>query len=521
MKKIFYRLGSLCMIACLALPICNHTTGTEILCLAADNIQTGYCGENARWQYNTQTKSLTISGTGKISDNYKFNREIKYLTLEEGITEIGDSVFYNTSIENASFPNSLTKIGYASFWGCENLKSISLPVSLSYIGEVAFEKCTSLTEINVDNDNSVFMSVDGILYSKDGKSLILYPASKEGESFEIPSNTETLGEYAFDFNNKLRKIIIPNSLKDLGSDTPFLEVCHIEDLDVTSDNQYYKSIDGILYNKDMTTLIKYGPGRTQDKFLVPYGVEHIEKMAFKDSSFLKELFVSERVADIGRMALYGCIALEKLTVENPACDIDYSIDTNNLNGKLTIVAYEDSLAYKYVKDKNISCELLPKKEDAIEQKETTVTSEESGQNSTNDNQNSGNTATTNTNEKSTQPDTTKTSNTVTKTKNTETKTESNIFLKKAKIKKTQYSKKKLVIVIKKVKNASGYEVEVAKDKNFKKIIYKRNFKKINATIVSAKIKKKSVYYIRVRAFKKIKQKYYFGKWSAKKSVKHY
>jgi hypothetical protein len=121
--------------------------------------------EDAYWSLDTETATLTISGTGEISDYAAFEfwevtaqsyygdttltNFVKKVVIEDGITGIGCDmcVFpYATEIE---LPNSLVKIGDNAFFLCRSLSNIIIPDSVTYIGEEVFRECTSLTEITI------------------------------------------------------------------------------------------------------------------------------------------------------------------------------------------------------------------------------------------------------------------------------------------------------------------------------------------------------------------------------------
>ena len=179
--------------------------------MAKEVIKTGVCGDAADWSLNLQTGELKISGVGKIWDNPGFsNMGIKKVVIGEGITSIGKDAFVSEkNIMEVSFPKTLKSIGDWAFWGCEALESISLPENLESLGEVAFEKCTFLKNITVAEGNKNFAVKDGVLYSKDLKTLILYPCAMEGENFDIPDGVKNIGKYAFDYNRYLSSITIP------------------------------------------------------------------------------------------------------------------------------------------------------------------------------------------------------------------------------------------------------------------------------------------------------------------------
>jgi len=97
------------------------------------------------------------------------------------------------------------------------LTSITIPESVTTIGECAFCDCESLKEIKVAEGNKNYKSVDGNLYSKDGKTLLQYAIGKENTSFVIPDSVTTIGERAFQACSSLTSITIPDSVTTIGN----------------------------------------------------------------------------------------------------------------------------------------------------------------------------------------------------------------------------------------------------------------------------------------------------------------
>ena len=310
--------------------------------VAKEVIKTGVCGDAADWSLNLQTGELKISGVGKIWDNPGFsNMGIKKVVIGEGITSIGKDAFVSEkNIMEVSFPKTLKSIGDWAFWGCEVLESISLPENLESLGEVAFEKCTFLKNITVAEGNKNFAVKDGVLYSKDLKTLILYPCAMEGENFDIPDGVENIGKYAFDYNRYLSSITIPDSVRSFGKGIPFTEAKSVKAINVSENNAAFKSVDGNLYSRDGKTLIKYAIGKSNKEFEVPYGVEKIEDRAFKN-----------------------CESLENITIP----DTVISIGNDTFENNIKVTAGEGSMAYDYATKKGYdSITTSPKKVTSIE-----------------------------------------------------------------------------------------------------------------------------------------------------------
>ncbi len=231
-KKSLFIVG---IIITIILSICTSKVNAETL--------TGST-ENNTWSFNTETGTLTFIGTGEITDNcfsQVSRNDVKHIKIEEGIESIGveKSVFYGlANLEDIEFPNSLNEIGYYCFSGCTSLKNISLPKNLERLtwasfagctslttvtlpknltdsGANSFVGCTSLTEILVEQGNTKYTSVDGILYSKDKTELVAYPIGKTDKEFDVPTYVTKLGWGAFDGSQNLEKIVIPNSVIEI------------------------------------------------------------------------------------------------------------------------------------------------------------------------------------------------------------------------------------------------------------------------------------------------------------------
>jgi hypothetical protein len=87
----------------------------------------------------------------------------------------------NDVIEEIVIPNTIIDMWGAVFKGCTNLTKVTIPASVKSIAPITFQDCVGLETINVEKDNPNYRSIDGAVYSKDGKTLIIYPAGKTGK----------------------------------------------------------------------------------------------------------------------------------------------------------------------------------------------------------------------------------------------------------------------------------------------------------------------------------------------------
>ncbi len=276
----------------------------------------GTCGDNLTWTLDTESGTLTISGTGAMTDYtssydvpwYYSHSSTKTVIIEDGVKSIGQSAFYGcssltsitipnsvTSIGNSAFygcssltsitiPNSVTTIGVYAFGSCSSLTSITIPNSVTSIGDGAFNYCSSLTSINVDAANSAYCDIGGVLFSKDKTTLIQYPAGKTVTSYTIPNSVTSIGYAAFSVCSNLTSITIPNSVTSIG----------------------YEAFSAC---SSLTSIT------------IPNSVTSIRYAAFCDCSSLTSVTIPNSVTGIGDYAFAGCSSLTSITIPNSVTTI--------------------------------------------------------------------------------------------------------------------------------------------------------------------------------------------------------
>ena len=166
------------------------------------------------------TEYLILQGVESIED-YAFYRctSLTNITIPNSVTSIGQEVFSDCRrLTNITIPNSVTSIGSNAFGYCRSLTNIVIPSSVTSIGDHAFYDCESLTSINVDSNNEKYMSDNGVLYTKDKKTLIKYPSKKDGTKYIIMQGVASIGDNAFEFCSSLTSITIPDSVTSIGDD---------------------------------------------------------------------------------------------------------------------------------------------------------------------------------------------------------------------------------------------------------------------------------------------------------------
>ena len=231
------------------------------------------------------------------------------------VTVLGNSTFqYCTQasdIESVTLPDSLTTIEKNAFYNCEKLKSVTIPPNVSSIGLAAFVEGlseSSLTEIKVDPENPYFSEKDGVVFSKDGTKLIVFPSGRSGD-YQIPDGTVSVGDYAFYYCVNVSSITVPGSVRSLG--------------------------EGAFGNCSSLT-----------KAVLKEGLEEIGEYAFQSSSGIRDIIIPASVKSVGKngLRLSSECRIRVLSTDTVWAD-DAFRDSALIAGK------KDSTLQKYAEDR--------------------------------------------------------------------------------------------------------------------------------------------------------------------------
>ncbi len=129
------------------------------------------------------------------------------------------------NITSVTLPDTMVSISTYSFWLCSGIEKVIIPSSVTNIEGGAFAGCISLTEFIVSDENPVYQSIDGILYTKDGKEIVAYPGGGINE-FTVPESVTSIGELSF-CGSLVKNVVIPKNVSNIGrfafSECPELE----------------------------------------------------------------------------------------------------------------------------------------------------------------------------------------------------------------------------------------------------------------------------------------------------------
>jgi hypothetical protein len=131
------------------------------------------------------------------SSAFRYCKMLTGVTLPEGVQEIRGTGFFGCfDLVTVSIPNSLTTIGFAAFMACGSLTNVVLSANVSLIEPSTFSGCSSLARITVDGSNTTYASTNGVLFNKAMTLLMQCPGGKTG-TFTIPASVTSLGDRAF------------------------------------------------------------------------------------------------------------------------------------------------------------------------------------------------------------------------------------------------------------------------------------------------------------------------------------
>ncbi|MCL1795360.1 MAG: leucine-rich repeat domain-containing protein [Clostridia bacterium] len=300
------------------------------------------------------------------------------VTFPDGLVSIGEGAFYDCeSLVSVIFPDGLHSIGDYAFMNCGRLVAVAFPDSLAFIGDRAFANCESLPgaaipksvvtlganpfygggamkRIDVAADNPEYVSVDGVLFDKEQKTLVAYPAGKPGKAYAIPQGVLHIGENAFTGCSGLTAVTFPDSLLSIGESAfascGLISVALPKGMTSISDWTFSdcRGLTGVTFPGGLVSigeaaffwcasltevsfpdgLVSIGKIGSREPFefgafqssgltrvFLPDGLQFIGNRTFKNCANLSGAFIPDSVTDIGEDAFVGCGALAIFAAE--------------------------------------------------------------------------------------------------------------------------------------------------------------------------------------------------------------
>ena len=290
---------------------------------SAEDTTSGQCGDNVYWSYDTETATLTISGTGWMydySDSYyngtwatsapwgQYYNQMKTVIIEDGVTSIGDYAFYGcTSLTSVTIPDSFTYIAYNAFYEqtiiqCNKgsyaetfAKDANRPYALL---DGAEEENTISGSVGTKLNWSIDRRTGSLTIDNKGKMVnFILDAAPWEEYYQyihhvvINEGCETIGTNAFSGCDYIQTVKLPDSLTELPG--------------------------SVFYNKDYLTSVDLGNG-----------IKSIGDSAFFSCSSLTSVTIGNSVTSIGSGAFNGCNSLESIELPYSVRTIDSSAFSN-------------------------------------------------------------------------------------------------------------------------------------------------------------------------------------------------
>ena len=271
---------------------------------SSDIVDEGSAGKTIHWML-TEDGTLRFSGSGSM-DDCKWDYE------NQKVIQPWD--MYHDVIEEVVIENGITNIGECALRECRKIKKIELPGSITDIGWCAFLECSALTEFVVAQDNPFFTAVDGVLFDKQMKTLVMYPPEKESNEYTVPDSVMRIMKLS---SGHLQKVVFPDSVT---------------------------SIDGSAFvNCDELTEI-----------ILPKNLEFMDICLFSSADSLRSIIIPKSIKYISREAIFICNNLKDVYYEGSEEDWNkIIIDPDNMdlfNATLHFSAEEAISAYEHESD---------------------------------------------------------------------------------------------------------------------------------------------------------------------------
>ena len=196
----------------------------------------------------------------------------------------------------------------------DSLTSLRIPRSVTKISTLV----RKLEEIEVDGQNPVYSSEDGVLFNKDKTVLVYYPVDRMG-AYSVPDTVVEIATGAFTHCTGLTKIIIPESVTKIA-DGIFYKCPHLSEIEVKKENPKYCSDAGVLFSSDKSVLMRCLTSK-QGNYTIPDGVLEISNNAFENCNGLTDIVIPDTITEIGESAFSDCSSLTGIVIPNSVTEL--------------------------------------------------------------------------------------------------------------------------------------------------------------------------------------------------------
>jgi len=274
-----------------------------------------------------------------------YNGSGSKLEIPEGVTSIDDEFFDINRDE------------------LKQIKEIYLPASFKSIKGLYLSAYENLESITVHKDNKYFSSENGVLYNKDKTQLIKYPIKKQDKEFTTSSKTKILAAQAIQGNKYLQKLTLGMAVTTINNESisncanlksitlsksvktinanGILYNQKLAEIKVNSQNKYFTDVNGVLFNKKKTILVKYPENKKGTKYIIPSTVTTIGYRAFSRNENLEKVTLGKKVKIVKGKAFYICKNLKEVVTNDALTSIgNFSFASS---GKLQKITFKKGL----------------------------------------------------------------------------------------------------------------------------------------------------------------------------------
>lgn len=384
------------------MPLTTSAMAVNQTSVSASSTKSGKCGKDVKWTYSN--KVLTVYGKGKmtteIPESVTNNAEeiivrdgvtdigklyvgerLKKVTLGKGITVIPGGLFADCiKLKTVKLSNNLRTIENNAFVGCESLTSITIPEKVRKIQGNPFIECSKLTKINVNKNNKTYTSIDGILFTKSKKTLVVYPCGKKNSSYSVPKTVYKIAENAFSESSSIKTIKMTNSVKRI-EDNAFAHCYRLKNVtlsqrliyigeQVFNDTEFNDTEsnwkNGYLYCGNALISVK----QNLKQVTVKKGTRILGTRAIDLCENLKKVTLPEGLLYINDYALHDDTKLSALTIPKSVKEIgkdaigvysDIDWNGNSITVKVNpfkVKVYKNSVGHKYAKKCKLNYQVI-------------------------------------------------------------------------------------------------------------------------------------------------------------------
>ncbi|MDE7163958.1 MAG: leucine-rich repeat domain-containing protein [Clostridiales bacterium] len=245
---------------------------------------------------------------------------------DKPVLSIGDNAFRDCiGLTSLTIPNSVTSIGYDAIYSYKNIINIHYAGSIAEWCGISFGGYNGNPFCHAHNlyINNKLVTELVIPYAVTSINSYAFYRCSSLTSIKISNSVTSIGSNAFMYCGSLTSIEIPNSVTSIGSDA-FMYCGGLTSINVYSDNPNFSSLDGALYDKNMTTVI-FVPYVKSGTITLPNSVTSIGERAFYGCSNLTSIGIPNSVTSIGDGAFYGCSGLKSIEIPSGVTSIGMAV----------------------------------------------------------------------------------------------------------------------------------------------------------------------------------------------------